>query len=209
MVKQCTCCKRTRGLECFYIDKRNGRPRSWCKDCCIQSIHKWKTTNVQKAIISGREYHAKNREKERRYKKEWKEKNREAARKSYIKDNRRVLSTINGKLSRYAGNATRRYLRGGKDRIHWAEIVGYSTADLRAHLEKQFSDGMTWENYGRFGWHIDHIIPISAFNFKSYDDVDFKRCWSLENLRPMWWSENILKGNRIDKPFQPSLAMPI
>ncbi len=64
---------------------------------------------------------------------------------------------------------------------------------------------MTWDNYGK--WHIDHTIPISVFNFNRYTDIDFKRCWSLKNLSPMWAKENLVKHNKINEPFQPFLAM--
>jgi hypothetical protein len=55
---------------------------------------------------------------------------------------------------------------------------------------------MTWDNYGE--WHIDHIKPISSFTFETCDDEQFKECWSLENLQPMWGVENIKKGNKIN-----------
>jgi hypothetical protein len=54
---------------------------------------------------------------------------------------------------------------------------------------------MTWMNYGE--WHIDHILPIDSFNFQSYEDYQFKECWSLENLQPLWAIDNIRKGNKI------------
>jgi hypothetical protein len=73
------------------------------------------------------------------------------------------------------------------------------------HLEKQFLPGMSWENMGE--WHIDHKIPIAAFNFEKPEDIDFKRCWALKNLQPLWKSENCIKGAKIDKPFQPSLNL--
>jgi 5-methylcytosine-specific restriction endonuclease McrA len=62
---------------------------------------------------------------------------------------------------------------------------------------------MTWKNYGK-EWQIDHIIPISAFNFTSFKHIDFKKCWSLRNLRPLWSQENNSKSNKLDKSFQPS-----
>jgi hypothetical protein len=74
-------------------------------------------------------------------------------------------------------------------------MVGYSAEQLKEHLEKQFNDGMSWENYGE--WHIDHIKPISSFEFDSSDDEQFKVCWSLDNLQPMWGIENIKKGNKL------------
>jgi hypothetical protein len=64
---------------------------------------------------------------------------------------------------------------------------------------------MSWDNYGK--WHIDHKIPVTAFNFERVDDVDFKRCWSLKNLQPLWALDNIVKGNKVEAPFQPSLSI--
>ncbi len=74
----------------------------------------------------------------------------------------------------------------------WEKRVGYKLAKLRGHLQKQFEPGMSWKNYGCSDgcWQIDHIKPVCSFDFSSYDDKDFKRCWSLENLRPLWAREN-------------------
>jgi hypothetical protein len=78
---------------------------------------------------------------------------------------------------------------------HYFEILGYTPEELINHLEKQFKDGMTWDNYGDF--HIDHIIPISSFNIQEIGDEEFMKCWSLSNLQPMWGEENIRKSNKI------------
>lgn len=78
---------------------------------------------------------------------------------------------------------------------HYFDVLGYTPNELISHLEKQFIDGMNWENYGE--WHIDHIRPISSFIFESSEDEEFKKCWSLENLQPMWGIENIRKGNKL------------
>lgn len=94
---------------------------------------------------------------------------------------------------------------GDKKERGWESLVGYSIKDLMKHLQKQFIDGISWENYGE--WHIDHIIPVSKFNFTSIDDFDFKRCWALSNLQPLWASENIRKHAKYSKPFQPSLKL--
>lgn len=96
-------------------------------------------------------------------------------------------------------------IRTPKGKHKWEAFVGYGQAELIEHLEKHFTAGMTWDNYGRKGWHIDHIIPISAFNFTCVNDYDFKRCWALSNLRPMWAFDNISKGAKLDNPFQQCL----
>lgn len=81
--------------------------------------------------------------------------------------------------------------------LSWTKLVGYTADQLKSHIERQFLPGMTWDNRGLNGWHIDHIIPISAFKYDSPEHPDFKACWSLTNLRPMWASDNIKKKDKI------------
>jgi len=95
--------------------------------------------------------------------------------------------------------------KGVKNGRRWEDLVGYTADKLRRHLEKQFQPGMTWENQG--AWHIDHKIPVTAFNFARAEDIDFKRCWALKNLQPLWAFDNKSKHDRLDKPFQPSLRI--
>jgi len=85
--------------------------------------------------------------------------------------------------------------------------VGYTLEDLKFRLEKQFAENMTWNNYGKKGWEIDHKIPIAAFNFETPTDTDFKKCWALKNLQPLWSAENIRKQDKVDRPHQPSLLI--
>ena len=73
----------------------------------------------------------------------------------------------------------------------WRTFVDYSLEELMAHIERQFTNGMTWENRGK--WHIDHILPRSSFQYDSPDDEQFKACWALSNLRPLWAQENLTK----------------
>lgn len=78
---------------------------------------------------------------------------------------------------------------------HYFEMLGYQPEQLINHLELQFKDGMTWDNYGE--WHVDHKLPITYFKFNDVTDDEFKKCWSLGNLQPMWGDENISKSNKI------------
>jgi hypothetical protein len=86
-------------------------------------------------------------------------------------------------------------LKGTKAGRSWQPLVGYSVEDLRAHLERQFIKGMTWGSYGE--WHIDHIRPVASFRFSSPDDPEFRACWALSNLRPLWARDNILKSDKL------------
>jgi len=88
-------------------------------------------------------------------------------------------------------------IRKKKNGHHWERFVNYTADELIKHLESRFKDGMSWDNYGRNGWHIDHIIPKSIFNIKTVGDKAFKKCWSLENLQPLWECENMSKGSKL------------
>jgi hypothetical protein len=74
------------------------------------------------------------------------------------------------------------------------KLLGCTGKQLADHLESKFTDGMSWENYGRGGWHVDHVRPISHFNFTSQTSPEFKKCWSLNNLQPLWETTRIING---------------
>jgi hypothetical protein len=82
-----------------------------------------------------------------------------------------------------------------KGRRSWEAVVGYDTPTLRAHLERQWKRGMTWDNYGK-AWHIDHIVPVSAFAITGPDCPELRACWALSNLRPLWAEANMKKSAR-------------
>jgi len=74
-------------------------------------------------------------------------------------------------------------------------ILGYTIEELMNHLENQFTEGMTWDNYGE--WHVDHKIPMASFQFETTDDLGFKECWCLGNLQPLWGEDNLSKGTKV------------
>lgn len=79
---------------------------------------------------------------------------------------------------------------------HYFDILQYTPDELINHLELQFKETMTWDNYGE--WHVDHKLPITYFNISEMGDEEFMRCWSLDNLQPMWGIENIRKSNKTE-----------
>ena len=70
-------------------------------------------------------------------------------------------------------------------------LIGCSLADLRKHLERQFQSGMNWGNRGRYGWHIDHIVPLSWFNLGDPNQLAVAAHYT--NLQPMWAKDNCTK----------------
>ena len=73
--------------------------------------------------------------------------------------------------------------------------LGCSIEHLKKHLESQFTEGMSWDNYGLKGWHIDHIIPLAYFDLTK--EEDFKNACHYTNLQPLWAVDNIRKGVKI------------
>lgn len=84
--------------------------------------------------------------------------------------------------------------RAGK---RMAELLGYTTEELRSHLERQFSKGMTWKRFMAGDIHIDHIIPVASFGISDSSSEGFKQCWALSNLRPAWAADNLSKQHKV------------
>jgi 5-methylcytosine-specific restriction endonuclease McrA len=94
-----------------------------------------------------------------------------------------------------------------KNRRKWCDLVGYNVEQLKTRLELTMPDEYTWDSFLEGKLHIDHIIPISAFNFDKPEHIDFKRCWSLGNLRLLPKKENLIKNNKLLQVFQPSFRL--
>jgi hypothetical protein len=163
--------------------------------------------------IAEKKYRDKNKERLDEYYKEW-SKNKKDHRKEYLKQyrekNKEKIKEVKRNYQKHKRHTDPIYklisnfrtaiytvLKENKlDKYsNYFNMVGYSALELKEHLEKRFTNGMSWDNYGE--WHIDHIKPISSFIFETTEDDEFKQCWSLENLQPMWGIENIKKGNKI------------
>lgn len=185
VVKQCSKCKEIKEDDAFTKDRNlKSGLSSWCKKCKNKVVRLWKKANPERVA-----------EEKRRYFKAHPEKCSEA--------HKRARSKPHGRLNINISNHIRYSLRCGKNGHHWETLVGYTVSQLKKHIEKQFKDGMSWDNYGK--WHLDHKIPISKFNFEKPLDDDFKRCWALKNLQPLWALDNMKKHCKIDKPTQTSL----
>ena len=76
----------------------------------------------------------------------------------------------------------------GKKPMSTFKWIGCSPEELKAHLESLFTEGMTWENYGKDGWHVDHIRPICSFTAEEWEQVNH-----YTNLQPLWAEDNLAK----------------
>jgi ribosomal protein S26 len=116
---------------------------------------------------------------------------------SYAKESvtpQKLLSKTREKLRFFCYGSLSRALKGKMKQARTRELLGYTVEELRLHIEKQFEEGMGWHNWSKYGWHIDHIRPVSSFSI----EASIKEINSLKNLRPLWWRQNLLKSSRID-----------
>jgi len=98
----------------------------------------------------------------------------------------RMISNVRGRI--------RGLLKGDDRSATTMELIGCTAEELKAHLEKQFQPGMTWESYTYYGWHVDHKIPCANFDLTSPEQQ--RKCFHYTNLQPMFRVENQSKGNR-------------
>ena len=85
-------------------------------------------------------------------------------------------------------------LGGYKKSNKTKELIGLDIVEFKKHLESKFQDGMSWSNYGYYGWHIDHIKPCSLFDLSKEEDQ--KQCFHYTNMQPLWRLDNMKKSNK-------------
>ena len=206
--KICGACKIEKGFECFGKDKKTKTGYKWaCHDCRKIESKKYRENNKERRSKTVKDYYENNKEKEllrfKKYREDNKEKRAETLKKSNLKHKDRIKQWDKNKrqtdpvykLSCSVRNRLRSFLRSkNMTKNHPTfELVGCTPQELKEHLEKQFREGMTWENHGKYGWHIDHIIPLSS---ATTEEELYKLC-HYTNLQPLWAEENLSKGNRI------------
>jgi len=123
----------------------------------------------------------------------WREANRQRLR-EYTRDyeGRRRREDVLFRLAKNARGRLRQALQGGVKLGRTFDLIGCTPEQLKAYIEAKFAAGMTWENWGRDGWHIDHIRPLSSFDLT--DECELKAACHFTNLQPLWAAENLSKG---------------
>ena len=179
-----------------------------------EKCKKWREENKEHVKEKMKEWLEKNKEYKKQKDKEYreanwerrKEVNREWRKKNYqdLKINPERKDELNKtKIKSNIGRRIREMLKQSKSN-RTIDYVGCSLEDLKIHLEGQFEEGMTWENYGKYtvgndksGWHIDHIIPCALFDFNN--PFETSACFHYLNLQPLWGKDNIQKSNNCEE----------
>jgi hypothetical protein len=215
--KVCSKCKLEKDINDFSnrVKSKDGK-RSSCKECDNDDVRKWRLNNKEKVktqkqrylkkypekhLNRGKIYRDKNKEKELSRSGNWRENNKEYFIQYYQKNKSEISNKSSErkkidvlfKLSSLYRSRLNKILGPNKN-LGSFEIIGCSPQELKEHLGNQFNNGMSWENHGLFGWHIDHIIPLSSA--KTEDDL-IKLC-HYTNLQPLWAKDNLRKSNKLD-----------
>ena len=223
-VKTCVKCGKELPLDQFrQVRHRSGNigHRSECMDCARIIAARYRENNLDKVralavarywsdLDRGRDkvirWRKDNPEKSRAASNKWKANNPEK-RDKCRKDNPRYRAVcakrhrsrrandLNFRMKANIASAMSSALTRGRKVSHTTELLGCSIEELRDYLERLFLPGMTWGNYGKDGWHIDHIIPLSYFDMSNPEQQ--KRAWHYTNLQPLWAKDNIRKSNKI------------
>ena len=111
---------------------------------------------------------------------------RSARRERYSQDLQyRIKQQLRGRL----GTALRRGQGWKYESV--TSLLGCSILEVKAHIEKQFLPGMSWDNWAHDGWHIDHIRPCASFDLTCHDQQ--RECFHYTNLQPLWAKDNLSK----------------
>lgn len=195
--KKCGVCEEIKPIEFF--EQRAGQPTYRCKECVKKYFKEYYKKNKNKIKERSKEWRKENLDKSRKWEEENKE-HRKKWKKEWIDKNREKINTaererrktdisykVKKNLRRRVNDVVNK--KAGKT----MELVGCSLLALLKHLEKNFVEGMTWENYGE--WHIDHIIPCASFDLTVEEEQ--KKCFHYSNLQPLWGIDNLKKGDKI------------
>ncbi len=185
--KICSKCKIEKSITEFY--KRNNT-KNGCQPKC-KSCERIYTENHKEDIRQYKKLWARRMRENKKNDNNWKEKRRrytriyEVNRRKYDL-NFRLLHNLRTRLN----IAINRNIKSMKT----MKLLGCTVKQLKQYLQNQFKKGMSWNNYGIKGWHIDHIIPCSKFDLTNVKQQ--KQCFHYTNLQPLWAKENMIKGGK-------------
>lgn len=166
---------------------------------------KYRQANREEINKRAKEYRQANKEKVKEYNKKWWQTNKERIRecqKEYRKANQKKINEYQKnrrvthplfKLSAYLRNRTSIAFKrkGYSKNTKTQDMLGVSWEIVKAHIERQFTKGMNWDNYGE--WHIDHIIPLASAN----NEKELLKLCHYSNLQPLWAEDNLIKKDKI------------
>lgn len=191
-MKKCTKCNIEKEFKFFSVDKNTKSGfKSHCSSCRSVYSKNYRLNNIEKFLKPKSEL---KKEKEAKYKKLWKEKNREKI--NEVKRKWKANKKATDPIFKMKENLRRRTLKAFKTK-GWRKSGGTETLlqgtynEVFNHIESLFTEGMSWSNQGE--WHIDHIIPLAL----ATTEEEIIKLFHYTNLQPLWAIDNLRKGSKI------------
>lgn len=165
-----------------------------------ETVKKYRKDNAKLVKTKQKESYENNKDKSNIYDRERSKKYREANSNAINERNRtrrkyRYSSDPIYKLQRSVRNRVNQFYKSTTIRKNSKtfDIVGCTPQELKRYLENKFSEGMSWDNYGFYGWHVDHIIPL----YYGKTEIEMINLCHYTNLQPMWGKDNFSKGSKL------------
>ncbi len=159
----------------------------YCPECKKAYESKWYIGNRDQVKRKVTEWSAKNPDQVRKKVTRWNTKNPNYRKHRYSTDpHYKLRQNLRNRLN----SAIKDNLKTGSA----VRDLGCSISELKAHLESKWQPGMSWENHGQYGWHIDHVVPLASFNLT--DREQFLKACHFTNLQPLWAEDNLTKSDR-------------
>lgn len=150
----------------------------------------WYQTNKEKLKERYKEYRQANKERKKEIDKKYRQDNKERI--NEYRRNRKQTDPLFKMRCNLASRTSKVFKRQGyRKTSKTQEMLGVDWEVCKAHIERQFTKGMNWDNQGE--WHIDHIIPLASAN----NEVELKKLCHYTNLQPLWAEENLSKSDKI------------
>ncbi|MFY8248312.1 MAG: hypothetical protein ACOVJ5_01270 [Gloeomargaritales cyanobacterium] len=187
-MKVCTKCKVEKSLNDFSKNKnRIDNFEGQCKKCRKEYLKQYYLDNSDKIKENQKQYDLVNEYKIIQYRLSNKDKNNTREKNRKLVD---PLYKLSGNIRSLIGICVKN--QGYKKTSKTSQILGCSFEDLKNHLENQFTEGMTWNNYGK--WELDHIYPVS----RATDEEHLIILNHYTNFQPLWKEDNRSKSNKLD-----------
>ena len=162
-----------------------------------KSSREWRKKNPESARASAVKWKGKNKDHIREAYQKWRDENRDKCSAKQQRADAKIKTDPYLVLRKRLKARLRAMLKGSATGTS-EKLFGFTRDELVNHFKNQFTLGMTWEALMRGEIHIDHKRPVSSFNITSVDDPDFKVCWGLDNLQPLWAEDNYSKSAKRD-----------
>jgi hypothetical protein len=157
------------------------------KEKIIEQVKEYSKNNDDKKFYM-KEYYHKNKEKNKQYRELNKDRYRELRKKYRESKKSDPLYQISLRVRKLISKVIKR--NGYSKKSKTQEILGIDFDVFKLYIENLFTDGMNWENFGK--WHLDHKIPISW----GENEDDIIKLNHYTNLQPLWAEDNLSKGNK-------------